>query len=85
MKMHEPPTSLALKKLSALSVDTQPERCGLFECADSPREAVFIGMCASLPCQKKTTKVTQARLELATIGLQVVRLPFRHPAAKVSH
>ena len=28
-------------------------------------------MCTSLPCQFKNTKVTQSRLELATLGLQV--------------
>ena len=30
-------------------------------------------MCTSVPCQKKKTNVTQARLEIATLGLQVVR------------
>ena len=44
----------------------QPERRGLFECTDSPREAVFIGMCTSLPWQKKKTEVTQARDHCAT-------------------
>ena len=62
-------------KMSALPVDTHPEieRRGLLECTDSPREAVFIGMCTSLPCQKKKTKVKQAGLELANLALQVVR------------
>ena len=27
-----------------------------FECTDSPREALFIGMCTSLPCAKKKNK-----------------------------
>ena len=56
------------KSVSALAIDTHPERG-----TDSPREAVFIGMCTILPCQKKKTKVIQARLELATLKVQVVR------------
>ena len=41
-----------------------------------PRKAVLIGMYTSLSCQKKRTDVTQARLELATVRLQVVRATF---------
>ena len=33
--------------MSALPVDTHPERWGLFECTDIPREAVFKGVCTS--------------------------------------
>ena len=74
------PGSFCSKKLSALPVDTHPERRGLFECTDSPQKADFVGMCTSLPCQKKKPVVTQARLELATPWprLQVVSL-LRHP------
>ena len=48
-------------------------------CTDSPPEAVFIGMCPSLPCRKKKSKVTQVRLELATLRLQVVRATITPP------
>ena len=67
------PGSFCSKKLSALPVDTHPERRGLFECTDSPQKADFVGMCTSLPCQKKKPVVTQARLELATLRIQVMR------------
>ena len=43
------------------------------------REAVSIGMCTGLLCQKKKTEVTQARLELATLGLEVVRATIVPP------
>ena len=55
-----------------------------FRVYGGPREAVFIGMCTSLSCQTKKTKVTQARLELATVWLQVVRYRCATPAAQRS-
>ena len=36
-------------------------------------------MCTSLPCQKKKTKVSQARLEFATLRLQVLRATIAPP------
>ena len=43
-------------KLSALPVDTHPRRWGFLECTNSSREIVFIGMCTSLPCRKRTSR-----------------------------
>ena len=48
------------------------------------REAVFIGMCTNLPCQKKKTKVTLARLGLATVRLPVVRATIAPPPLHLS-
>ena len=63
------------------------ERSGLFECTDSHEKPRSLA-CAQvvLPCQKKTTKVTPPKLELATLARVTSRaraLPLRHPRCTI--